>query len=233
MPAERRRLLLGIDLGTTALKCAIYDESGQLIAEKSAEYGLLTPRPNWVEVEVETYWGALRDVLRTLMSQLGARAGDLVSLGISAQGETFVPVDECGEALRNAIVWLDNRAEYEATELQKRFGAEILARTGQPSMMATWPAAKLFWLTRHEPEIAERTARYLLLEDWLIWRLTGEYVSEGSLLTSTCYWNPATKTYWQEMLDTIGVSRSQLPDIAEPGARITPIRAPGSAISGS
>ena len=224
MSSERRRLMLGIDLGTTALKCAVYDDAGNLVAEKSAEYGLLTPRRNWVEVDVETYWTALRDVLAALMKQLGSRAARLVSMAISAQGETLVPVDTAGNALRHAIVWLDNRAETEAAELQQTFGAQMLARTGQPSMLAAWPAAKVLWLTRHEPRVAERTARYLLLEDWLIARLTGEYVSEGSLLTSTCYWDPATKAYWPEMLEAIGASEAQLPDIVEPGALIGTIR---------
>jgi xylulokinase len=118
-------------------------------------------------------------------------------------------------------VWLDNRATDESAELAERFGAiELYARTGQPKMLATWPAAKLLWLARHHPEIARRTARYLLIEDYLLARMTGEYVTEGSLATSTCYWDLGTKTWWPAMLDALSVDVSQRPAVVEPGTPV-------------
>ena len=117
-----------------------------------------------------------------------------------------------------AIVWLDNRANHESFELADRFSAaELYARTGQPAMLPTWPAAKLLWLARHQPHIAQRTARYLLIEDYLLARMTGEYVTEGSLATSTCYWDLATKTWWPAMLDALAIRVDQLPTVVEPG----------------
>ncbi|KQW72436.1 FGGY family carbohydrate kinase [Ensifer sp. Root127] len=224
MADQANQLLLGIDLGSTALKCALFDFAGNLAAETSVEYSLLTPRQKWVEINVETYWTALRKALETLWRDPQVNARDVVSVGISAQGETLVPVDEDGTAIRNAIVWLDNRAEDEARFLQGRFGDDIYVQTGQPTMLATWPAAKLLWLTRHEPEVRERTHKFLLIEDWLIWKLTGEYISEGSLVTSTCYWNPSTKEWWPEMLDAINVGKEQLPTVVEPGSLVGTIR---------
>jgi sugar (pentulose or hexulose) kinase len=91
-------------------------------------------------------------------------------------------------------------------------------------MLAAWPAAKLLWLTRHQPEVAKRTARYLLIEDYLLFRLTGEYVTEGSLATSTCYWDIETKAWWPDMLDVLGVSIEQLPTVVEPGSPIGTVR---------
>lgn len=224
MQSQASDLLLGIDLGTTALKCAVYDLQGTLVGEKNIEYALLTPHQKWVEVDVETYWSALREALHALWRDVGIDPARMVSAGISAQGETLVPVGADGSPLRNAIVWLDNRAEAEATELQARFDDSVYRRTGQPTMMATWPAAKLLWLMRHEPSVASRTAKYLLIEDWLLWRLTGEFVTEGSLVTSTCYWDPSTKQWWLEMLSAIGVSIDQLPTVVEPGTLVGAIR---------
>ena len=64
------------------------------------------------------------------------------------------------------------------------------------------------------------TARFVLIEDYFLWRLTGEYVSEGSLLTSTCYWDFRTKAFWPEMLDALGIDESRLPGIVEPGVAV-------------
>ncbi|QJU55127.1 FGGY family carbohydrate kinase [Herbiconiux sp. KACC 21604] len=215
---------LGIDLGTTALKCAVYDSRGALVGEETEEYGLLAPHPGWVEVEVETYWQALRLALGRLLRASGVDAGSIRAAAVSAQGETLVPVDAAGTALRPAIVWLDNRATAEAAHLADVFGDEVYRVTGQPEMLATWPAAKVLWLTRNEPATAQAAARYLLLEDWLIWRLTGEYVTEGSLATSTCYWDFRSKQWWPEMLDAIGIDAHQLPAIVEPGSPVATIR---------
>jgi xylulokinase len=146
-------------------------------------------------------------------------------MAISAQGETIVPVGRNGEALRPAIVWLDNRAQAEAGELAAAFDPELFYEvTGQPKMLATWPAAKLLWLQRHEPEVARATYKYLLIEDYLLARLTGEFVTEGSLATSTCYWDFRRKTWWVPMLDAIGITVEHLPAIVEPGTRVGTIR---------
>lgn len=220
---------LGIDVGTTALKCAIYDSQGALVAEATEEYGLETPHQGWVEVDVATYWTALKRTLARLWSSPEVDPDDVAGVAISAQGETLVPVDEAGQPLRPAIVWLDNRATAEAAELSEAFGDVLYDVTGQPEMLAAWPAAKILWLTRREPQLAARVARYLLIEDWLLFALTGEYVTEGSLATSTCYWNFRTKTWWPEMLDAIGIAVDQLPVIMEPGSPVGPVRSSAAA----
>ncbi len=218
--------VLAIDIGTTALKAALYDRTGVLLAETTREYDLLTPRPDWVEMGCETYWSTLRASLCDLWSDPAVDPRAVAALGISAQGETLVPVDASGRPLRDAIVWLDNRARAEAAELDDRFGAErIYEVTGQPEMLAAWPAAKLRWLGAHEPEIASATHKFLLIEDYLIWRLTGEYVTEASLATSTCYWDFREKRWWPEMLEAIEVDEAQLPTLVEPGSQVGPILA--------
>jgi xylulokinase len=191
------------------------------VASATREYELQTAAPGHVEVDVEVYWTSIRDCLGDVWAKAGDRRGEVASLAISAQGETLVPVDASGKALCPAIVWLDNRANHESFELAERFpAAELYARTGQPAMLATWPAAKLLWLARHQPHIAQRTARYLLIEDYLLARMTGEYVTEGSLATSTCYWDIATKTWWPAMLDALAVRAEHLPTVVEPGTPV-------------
>lgn len=216
-------LLLGIDLGTTALKAVAFNERGVQAAEASVEYNLLTPAPDWVEAEPETYWRSLKTALRDL-----GRACDLKSIeaiGFSAQGETLFFLDEEGRPLRNAIVWMDNRAKAEAKCLAERFGNDACYRiTGQVSFEPCWPAAKVLWVRKHEPEVFRRTRKIALIEDYLIYKMTGEFVSEGSLLTSTAYWNLQTRRYWPEMLDVLGIDASMLPRVCESGELIGEMR---------
>ncbi len=221
-----RRLILSVDLGTTSIKQALIDGQGNIAAVSMREYALLTPRVSWVECAPETYWNAFKSGLAELLQTSGANAADIAALGISAQGETLFFMDEDNRPLRNAIVWMDNRAAAEAEEQRARFTDEVCYRTtGQVQFDPCWPAAKVMWVRKNEPEIFSKTRKILLIEDWLIYRLTGELVSEGSLLCSTLYWDINTKKYWPEMLDFIGIDESCLPRILEPGERVAPIRA--------
>ena len=221
MPSAGSNLIIGLDLGTTALKCAAYTQEGHLVATTTREYSLLTPVADVVEVHPSTYWAEFTSAIRDLLTHPEVDASRVVALGISAQGETLLPLRADGSPARNAIVWLDNRAVEESAELANRFDEEhFYDVTGQPSMLPTWPAAKILWISRHEPAVFEATAKFLLIEDYFIWRMTGEYVSEGSLLTSTCYWDFRTRGWWPEMLDVLGIDASRLPSIVEPATAV-------------
>jgi sugar (pentulose or hexulose) kinase len=223
--ADTGPLLLGVDLGTTAIKGGLHALDGAEVATAAAEYELLSPAPAIVEVPAAAYWQAFTSVVHALVRDSGVDRGRIKAIGISAQGETLLPVSSDGAALRNAIVWLDNRAQQESAELDERFGQQCTYDiTGQPGMLPTWPAAKVLWLARNEPQTFARAARFLLLEDYFITKLTGEEVCEGSLVTSTCYWNFRAKQWWPEMLAAIGISSSQLPQLVEPGTAIGSLR---------
>lgn len=212
-------LILSIDLGTTALKTAIFDFEGKLIADSTVEYSLITPKTNWVEADPEIYFDSLKVALGEMKTK--ADLMNIKAIGFSAQGETLFFVDDKGMPLRNAIVWMDNRAVNEAELLRNKFGDETCYRvTGQVSFESCWPAAKVLWVKNNEPEVFAKTKKILLIEDYLIARMTGKFVSEGSLLTSTEYWDITTKKYWTEMLDTIGIDEGYLPQVCESGEAV-------------
>ncbi|MBN1319123.1 MAG: FGGY-family carbohydrate kinase [Anaerolineales bacterium] len=217
-------LILSVDIGTTALKLALFDEKGHILALSTQEYTLLTPSALEVDMAVETYWQAFKDAIREVIAKARIDPKEILALGISAQGETLVVVDDAGKPLRNAIVWLDNRAQQEADILRSEFSDEqTFAITGQTSIVPTWPASKILWLKRNEPDLTSRIGKYLLIEDYIIYRLTGKLVAEGSMLCSTVYWDITTKTWWSEMLQFLGVSQNQLPAIKESGELVGPI----------
>lgn len=217
-------LILSVDLGTTAVKVAVFATSGELKALSTQEYSLLTPKSSVVEGDVATYWNALKNGILALKAKYPFATESVIALGLSAQGETLFCLDRDGAPLRNAIVWMDNRAQTEAESLTAAFTNETCYRvTGQVSFDPCWPAAKILWLRNHEPDLFQKTATFALIEDYFIYRMTGKLVSEGSLLCSTVYWNITTKQWWDDMLFHLGISEDQLPEIREPGEAIGPI----------
>jgi sugar (pentulose or hexulose) kinase len=225
VPERTAPVLLGVDLGTTAVKAAVRGADGRAFGRGVREHALATPQPDAVELSPDGYWRTFVEATTDALRQAQVDPRRIAALALSCQGETLVAVDAQGEPLRPAIVWLDNRAAAEASELAERFPPQRLYEvTGQPAMLPTWPAAKLLWLARHEPEIFEGAARFLLLEDWFLWRLAGVPACEGSLATSTCYWDFRKKTWWSEMLEALGLDPGRLGELVEPGSPIGALR---------
>lgn len=211
-------LILGIDIGTTSLKTAVYDCKGSLQGSAVIEYSLLTPKQNFVEAPCGVYMDSIKKGLDKIAARYGVNLKDIAVVGFSVQGETLCLLDKDNQPLCNAIVWMDNRAGAQAQEMKEHFGDELCYKiTGQVSFEANWPAEKILWFKENEPDIFNRTRHFLLLEDYIIFLLTGRFVAEGSLLTSTEYWDITTKKYWKDMLDFIGISEDQLPEIHESG----------------
>ena len=220
---------LGIDAGTTSIKAALFDPSGALLALARKEYILETPEPNYVELDPEVYWQACCEVTRQVIALSQTQPDQVDALCISSQGETVIPMDNHGRPTHKAIVWLDNRASAQAEQISAQFGVEtVYHRTGQPEIAPTWPACKILWLRQMAPQVFARSTRFLLLEDYLLFKLTGQYVTEHGLQTSSLFLDLNSADWWLEMLDFVGITPQHLGRLVKPGtgfAHLSPIGA--------
>lgn len=204
--------LLGCDVGTTSLKMVLFDEKGNALKTVSKDYTLIASGDR-VEFEAVKYWEMFKEAFDEIRSEYKIDA-----MSIDTQCETLIVADDDGNPLYNAIVWLDNRAAFQAEELDKKLGVKkVYEITGQPEITATWPAAKLMWLRENETEIFSKVKKIFLLEDFLLYKLTGEFVTEKTLQSSSLYLDINKGEWWQEMLDIVGISREQLPKILNSG----------------
>ncbi len=202
------KYLLGADIGTTSLKAAVFDETGKLIKSATKDYTLIVSDDK-VEFPAEDYWRLFKEAYDEITEGL-----EISALSVDTQCETMILTDENGTPLRNAIVWLDNRAAKEADEIKEKFGNKrVYEVTGQPEITATWPAAKLLWVKKNEPEIFAKTKKVFLLEDYILYRLTGNFVTEETLQSSTIYFDIHNKCWWGEMLEFIGASADIFPKV--------------------
>lgn len=219
-------LLLGIDAGTTSLKTGVFDGIGAQLAVAGEEYALHTPDALRAELDPEAYWRALRSTVARALERAGARPADVTALAVSSQGETVIPVGRDDSVNGPALVWLDNRAGDEALELARRFdGPTVYAATGVPAIVPTWTACKLLWWKRHAPGLFHSAARFLLVEDFLLQRLTGRYVTEGGVQCTSLLYDIRDHRWWQPMLDYLELTPDRLPELATPGAVVGTLRA--------
>ncbi len=212
-------LLFGLDIGTTSVKAGLFDAAGRQLAAVRQEYRIDHPAPDRAEIDAETYWTAAVAAVRGALAAAGAEPARVTAIAVSSQGETVVPVDAAGRPLAPAVVWLDNRALSESRDLADRFDeALVYDRTGVPSITPTWPACKLLWWRRNQPELFDTASRFLLVEDFLLHRLTGRFVTEGGIQCTTLLYDIRSRDWWAPMLHAVGIGPERLPELVAPGA---------------
>ena len=209
------KFLMGIDIGTTSLKACVFNEKGNLIDSVTRAYTLITEGES-VEFPAEEYFNLFLSAYNELSNKYKIDA-----FAIDTQGETLIFLDKNGNPLMNAIVWLDNRAEKEAKLIENKFGLKTIYEiTGQTEVPAGYPAPKILWLKNNKPELFEKLDKVVLLEDYLLYRLTGEFYCSKSLYSSTLYLDIVKGEYFEEMLSFIGIDKSYLPVLKESGEKV-------------
>jgi xylulokinase len=212
--------LLSIDLGTTAIKAAVYSLEGQALGEATLEYPLISPRPGWVEQDPEMWWSLAIRTARVAAAQAGEAVGARIcGLAVSSQGISFVPVDRVGAPLCNALCWLDTRAAAEASAVREQIGDDRLFRVTGKRPSAAYVLPKLLWLRAHAPDLYARTDRFLLAHDFLVYRMCGAQVIDPSLAGGTLLLDLHSLSWSADLLAAFDLSPARLPGLAWAGTR--------------
>jgi len=206
--------LLTLDVGTTAVKVSLFNDDLTPVASVINEYQLLTPGNDIVELQPEVYWENAVAGIRSVMERSKASPDDVVCITCTTQGETLIPIGENGQPLHNAIVWLDSRARSEAATIAERFDpAAFYSRTGLPEVNAYCPISKLLWVRNNLPDVYAKTEKFLLVEDFLIFKLTGEYATNPALICSTGYYDIIDNKIWSDILTAFSLDTGKIPPV--------------------
>lgn len=206
----------GVDLGSTNIKVALYSCEMQLIDRQS--YPVNYIRENgFVEFDAEKYCKSIMKLISSMVTKNSVDATQVAQIIFTGQAESLVVVGKDGNAMMNAISWMDERSVSECQALQNQFSREeIEAVTGQMAVLPTWPATKILWLKNKRPDIFNNATTFMMLKDFVVYKLTGKMLADMSIATFTFYFDIYEKQYWKKMLDAIGITEAQLPPLAEP-----------------
>jgi sugar (pentulose or hexulose) kinase len=176
---------------------------------------MITPQPGWHEQPAESWWTATVQAIRQAVSQVDSRR--LRALCIAHQRETFVPVDEQGQPLTNAIVWMDERASEILPELEKAFGQETFHQLTGKRLSVNLTIAKIAWLKQYRPEIFAQTWKYLDVHSFLVHQLTGLYRTGWGCADPTGMVDIQNNGWAETILSQVGIRADQLPELYPPG----------------
>jgi xylulokinase len=203
--------LVGLDVGTSAVKGLAIDGDGVVVARAETGYPLSTPRAGWAEQSPEDWWNATQSVL----ADLAAHAGPATGIGLSGQMHGLVALDAADRVLRPAILWNDQRTAAECDEIEQAVGLERLIELTGNRALPGFTAPKLLWLRNHEPDVFGRIARVCLPKDYVRLRLCGEFATDVSDASGTLLLDVAQRRWSEEVLDRLAIEPSWLPPTLE------------------
>ena len=208
-------MYMGIDIGTSAVKCAVIDSDGALADQSSAPLAVSRPRPLWSEQDPSDWWSAANGAVAGLRP---ASREAVLAIGLSGQMHGATLLDGHDRVLRPAILWNDGRSGEECIELERSV-PDLQSITGNRAMPG-FTAPKLLWVRRHEPEIFAQTSSVLLPKDFVRLRMTGERASDVSDSAGTLWLDVAERRWSEPMLAATGLGRVHMPVLFE-GNEIT------------
>ncbi len=198
---------LGVDVGTTRCKAAIFDAQGRVLSAASREYGYSSPYPGWAEQDPLEVWLKVKEVIHEAVKNSEVQP---VAVSVSAQGEAVIFLDSRGKILRPAILGMDMRATQECEVIAEHFSPQdLLAKSGVPLHPIT-TLSKILWVKRHQPEIFQKTWKFLCYEDFIFWMLSGEPVIDYSMAGKTLMFDIERGTWSREILDFLEITEERL-----------------------
>jgi xylulokinase len=225
-----RDLIVGVDSSTTACKAIVWDRYGNALAEGRCPLTMSTPETGWHEQNANDWWAALCAALHQACKPIDTRR--LAGLSITHQRETFVPVDERGQPLCPAILWMDERAAPLLLEISEAFGQDRFHKiTGKPlSVNLTLP--KIAWLKRHRPDVFAAAIMYMDVHAYLVYHLTGETRTGWGCACPTGMFDLTRHTWAAELLTPLGIRIEQMPEAFSPGAILGAVTPQAAAATG-
>lgn len=192
----------GLDIGTTGCKCTVFDERGRYLDKAYRDY----PARRAVgkhEIDIS----AMMDGVYAVISEMAARYPDIAGIGVTSFGETFVMTDGDGMPLHSAMLYTDPRGAEECRQLTERLGAKKIAHITGLRPHEMYSISKIMWIKNHQPDIYRAARHVFLMEDYVVFHLTGVAQIDYSLATRTMAFDIHALDWSREVLDAAGIDR--------------------------
>lgn len=207
-------VVLGIDIGTGSLKGMLLDTEKGVLAVRAKEYGVDFPRPGFAEQDPRVWWSAFLDVLNALRDAVRPEA-EIAAVGLSGQMHGLVLADENGEAVRPAILWLDQRSKEQLAAIGRRMSESEMGEIFRNRVSCGFAFPSLLWVRENEPETLEKAAVLLCPKDYLRGKLTGKAGAEAVDASSTCLFDTVKRDWAYGVIDRFGLPRRLFPPVGE------------------
>lgn len=209
------KYVIGVDLGTSAVKLLLINSNGEVAQEVSKSYPLIQEKSGYSEQKPEDWVEKTTEGLKDLIQQFDGNVEDIEGISFSGQMHGLVLLDENNEVLRNAILWNDTRTTEQCQQIYDTVGKEQLLSITKNPALEGFTLPKILWVKQNEREIFAKASVFMLPKDYLRYRLTGEIHSEYSDAAGTLILNVAEKKWSTEICDLFDIKPELCPPLVE------------------
>ena len=209
-----------LDLGTTGCRTYIFDIAGTILASDYQEWESFYPQPSFVEQDANSWWASIKKTIEGAIKKSGIDKSEIVSLSVTNQRETIVPVDKDGNPLHNAIVWQDRRTTNQVEYIRKKIGDEKVYNITGLTIDPYFSATKILWFKEKRPNIYQNAHKFLLVSDFIIHKLTGKYYTDHSNASRTMLFDINKLKYSDDIASELEIDLDKMPEVIESGVDI-------------
>ena len=204
---------IGVDLGTSAVKLLLMEESGKIEKIVSREYPLYFPHPGWSEQNPEDWMKEAMAGIKELTSEIDR--SQVAGIGCGGQMHGLVTLDAEDHVIRPAILWNDGRTGAETEYLNTVIGKDKLSQYTANIAFAGFTAPKILWMKKNEPENFAKVKKIMLPKDYLAYCMTGSFCTDLSDASGMLLLDVKNRCWSKEMLEICGITEEQLPKLYE------------------
>lgn len=227
-----KNYLLGIDIGTSACKVAIFDKYGQVMASASGDYPVYYPQEGWAQQNPDDWWRAVCGAIQDCLQKSAISGDQIAGIGIDGQSWSAIAIDREGRVLTDTPIWMDTRAQEICDRLNEEIGSENIFRVAGNSLQPSYTTAKILWYKENLPEVYGKIYKILQSNSFIAYRLTGAITQDLSQGYGVHGFDMRTGTWDEAMCEKLGIPMDFLPEIVPCDQVVGTVTAEAAAISG-
>ena len=208
---DMRKIYLVLDIGTSFIKCGCVDSNFNIITQIHREFPMIQ-KQNTYEIDFDLFFNTANDLISECLADQVVKDSTIEALLITSQAQTFAPVDADFSPIRKGLVWLDERAEKEATFLKRElhgFAKAAVIKQPSPSLYVS----KLLWLKQNEADTYKKARAFPLINEYLVYKLTGEFYSDCTSFGMSGMYDFCQNSINSELLTILGLTEESFPTI--------------------
>ena len=206
-------LLLGIDIGTSACKIAVFDKVGKVVSQANKPYKVYYPQNGYVEQNPNEWWEAIVEGIKEVLFRDNIDAKDIKGIGVDGQSWSSIPVDRDGKVLANTPIWMDTRARYICERVIKEIGEDEIFEVSGNNFLPSYSTPKMIWFKENYPEIFNKTYKFLQSNSYIVYKLTGNMTQDMSQGYGLHFFNCRKLEYDSELAEKLGLSVDLVPEL--------------------
>lgn len=224
--------LLGIDIGTSACKVAVFERNGRVLAQSNQPYQLYYPHPGWAEQDADEWWSAICAGIREVLEKGGIAPQEVAGIGIDGQSWSAIPVDGEGNALSRTPIWMDTRARDICDRIKRDLGFARIYKVAGNDFLPSYTTPKMLWFKENAPDIYKETDVFMQSNSYIAFRLTGVKSMDHSQGYGVHFYNMEDGTLDEALAQEMGLSVDQIPQLFASHEVIGTVRAEAAAQTG-